>query len=168
MTTCSMPERHVISNTSPLLYLHQAGQLNLLAQLYKTVIIPPSVARELLVGESKGIDVPDTSRLSWIQIQPLADATLLPAIIDLGPGEAEVIALGLTYRNSLLILDDQLGRRIARLNKLTCTGTLGVLIKAKHEGYLSAVTPVLEALQKTNMWLDQTLIQAVLAEANEL
>lgn len=162
-----MPERIVICNTSPLLYLHQVGQLSLLPQLYGMAFIPPAVEKELLAGAKKGVNVPDTSQLPWLKVQPLSDSTLLPAIVDLGPGEAEVIALGLAHRNSLLILDDQLGRQIARLNKLTCTGTLGLLIKAKKQGYLSAVAPVLDALQKTNMWLDKALIRCVLTEADE-
>jgi|SRR6185312_5132745 len=33
-----MPDRLVISNTSPLLYLHQAGQLDLLKRLYGRVL----------------------------------------------------------------------------------------------------------------------------------
>ena len=162
-----MLERIVICNTSPLLYLHQVGQLNLLPQLYGDVVIPPAVEKELLVGAKKGIDVPDTSRLPWLKMRPLADSTLLPAIVDLGPGEAEVLALGLAHPNCLLILDDQLGRQIARLNNLTYTGTVGLLIKAKREGFLPAIAPVLDELQRTNIWLDKALIQLVLAEANE-
>jgi predicted nucleic acid-binding protein len=37
-----MPEA-VISNTSPLQYLYQVGQLPLLAHLYQQVTIPPAV-----------------------------------------------------------------------------------------------------------------------------
>ncbi|MBL7062612.1 MAG: hypothetical protein ISS49_00205 [Anaerolineae bacterium] len=36
-----MPERVTICNTSPLLYLHIVGQLELLPQLYGQVLIPP-------------------------------------------------------------------------------------------------------------------------------
>ncbi len=35
-----MRDREVISNTSPLLYLHQVGQLDLLHKLYGKVIVP--------------------------------------------------------------------------------------------------------------------------------
>ncbi|MCP4658431.1 MAG: DUF3368 domain-containing protein, partial [bacterium] len=155
-------------NTSPLLYLHQVGHLDLLHDLYGTVLSTPAVEKELLVGSAKGVNVPKISQLSWLTVQALKDPTLLPTITDLGPGEAEIIALGLQHRDALLILDDRLGRRIARLNGLAYTGTLGVLTRAKQAGHLASVSPVLDALRETNMWLDDAVIRMVLAEANEL
>lgn len=162
-----MPERLVISNTSPLLYLHQAGHLDLLRRLYGQIQIPPAVQDELQAGAERGVSVPDLEVLDWLQIRPLRDTTLLPAVIDLGAGEAEAIALALANPGSLLILDDSLGRRIARLNRVTYTGTLGLLVKAKNEGLLSSISPVIEALRKTTMYLTQELIQKVLKEADE-
>jgi|SRR6185369_3325367 len=163
-----MPERLVISNTSPLLYLHQVGHLELLPRLYGQVQIPSAVREELRAGAELGIAVPDISKLEWLQIQPVRDTTLLPVVIDLGAGEAEAIALALAHPGSLLILDDILGRRIARLSHLTYTGTLGVLVKAKQQGLLSSVSPVVEALRSTTMYLTQTLIEMVLREAGEI
>lgn len=42
-----MPERVVVCNTSPLLYLHQVGQLELLKSLYQRIKIPSAVREEL-------------------------------------------------------------------------------------------------------------------------
>lgn len=42
-----MPEGRVVCNTSPLLYLHQVNQLELLSLLYGQVLIPPAVRAEL-------------------------------------------------------------------------------------------------------------------------
>src|SRR5262245_60247987 len=131
----STPDRLVVSNTSPLLYLHQAGELDLMRKLYGRIRIPPAVRLELKAGAKQGVAVPDLSGLEWIEEQPLRDRSLLPAVVDLGAGEAEAIALALASPGSLLILDDQLGRRIARLSHLTMTGTLGVLVKAKQAGF---------------------------------
>ncbi|NJL28139.1 MAG: DUF3368 domain-containing protein [Thermoanaerobaculia bacterium] len=163
-----MPERAVISNTSPLLYLHQIRQLPLLTKLYQRILVPEAVVRELAAGAKRGVDVPDLTRVPWVEIHPVGEPALIPAIVDLGAGEAEVIALGLALRPSLLILDDQLGRRIATLLELTFTGTLGVLIKAKLAGHIEAVSPALEALAGTTMRLAPDLIETVLAEAGEL
>jgi predicted nucleic acid-binding protein len=164
----STPDRLVVSNTSPLLYLHQVGQLDLLRKLYGRIRIPSAVRLELEAGADQGVSVPDLEKLEWIEEQPLRDRSLLPAVVDLGAGEAEVIALGLASSGSLLILDDQLGRRIARLSRLTVTGTLGVLIKAKQAGHLQHVAPVIEALRETTMYLTPQLIGMVLIEAEEI
>ncbi len=141
-----MPETTVIVNTSPLLYLHQVGQLELLQKLYRKVTVPLAVTSELEVGTKQGIDVPKIDAIEWIQIHPVASAVLVPAVIDLGQGEAEVLALGLEIPNSLLIFDDKLARRIADLYHLKYTGTLGILVKAKQLGYLASVAPVIRQL----------------------
>lgn len=162
-----MPEGVVVCNTSPLLYLHQVQQIELLARLYGRVLIPPAVRDELKVGGTQGVSVPDLGRLPWLEIQPLRDSTLLPVVVDLGAGESEAIALALSHPGSLLILDDSLGRRIAHLNRLSYTGTLGVLVKAKQKGFLPSVAPILDALQQTSMWLSRDLVTWVLKEAGE-
>jgi predicted nucleic acid-binding protein len=162
-----MPELHTISNTSPLLYLHLTKQLDLLLQLYSTVYVPPAVKAELQAGAERGVDVPHVDALSWVQIMPLASATSIPIVMDLGRGEAEVIALGLEHPDSRLILDDALGRRIARLHKLQITGTVGVVVKAKQAGLLPAVAPILFALQEAGLWLSDALVTEVLRQAGE-
>jgi uncharacterized protein len=128
-----MLDRTVVSNTSPLVYLHQIQQIGLLQSLYGRAIIPLAVQDELRAGAEIGFDVPDLDKIPWIEAQPLADRTLIPAVVDLGLGEAEAIALALSSPGSLLILDDALGRRVAQAHRLTYTGTLGVLVKANPQ-----------------------------------
>jgi predicted nucleic acid-binding protein len=163
-----MPEREVISNTSPLLYLHQIGQLDLLLKIYGRVVIPPAVRRELRTGAERGFSTPDVDQIPWLGVRVLTDMTLLPMVIDLGPGEAEAIGLALASPRHLLILDDSLGRRIAHVRALTYTGTLGVLVRAKQEGHLAALKPAIEALQdRTSMRLRPDLIEWALRAAGE-
>ena len=164
----STPERIVVSNTSPLLYLYQVGHLDLLRELYGRIRIPSAVRMELQAGAKQGVAVPDASALEWIDEQVLTDRILLPAVVDLGPGEAEAIALALSFPDSLLILDDRLGRRIARLSGVTYTGTLGVLLKAQQVGLLPSVAPVIEQLRETTMHLTPELIEMVLKDAGEV
>ncbi len=77
-----MPETTVIVNTSPLLYLHQVGQLELLQKLYRKVTVPLAVTSELEVGTKQGIDVPKIDAIEWIQIHPVASAVLVPAVLN--------------------------------------------------------------------------------------
>jgi uncharacterized protein len=157
----------VISNTSPLLYLHQIGCLSILQVLYTQVIVPQAVQSELLVGQQQGVDVPEISHCAWLQLRSVATVASMPNVIDLGPGEAEVIGLGIENPGSLLILDDQLGRQIARFHRLTFTGTLGVLIKAKQLGHITTMRPLIEQLQRSGMWLSKSVIADVLRLAGE-
>lgn len=69
-----------------------------------------------------------------------------------------VIALDLSIPDSLLVLDDQLGRRVTDLCELRYTGTLGVLIKAKQAGYLNSIAAAIAQLQIKGMWLSEVII----------
>ena len=163
-----MPDPSVIANTSPLFYLHQVGCLGILPALYGAVIVPPAVLNELDVGKAQGVDVPEVARIEWIHVRPVASAALVPAVTDLGRGEAEVIALGLEIPGSLLILDDQLARRLADLHALQYTGTLGVLVKAKRAGCISSVAAVVTALREKGMWLTSSVVEDVLRLSGEV
>jgi predicted nucleic acid-binding protein len=162
-----MPSRPVIVNTSPLFYLHRIKRLELLQQLYGTVMVPEAVRSELAAGQQKKIPVPNLQELAWIEVKSVRSPLLIPAVVDLGPGETEVLALGLEHPRSLLIIDDRVARRLASLNKLTVTGTLGVVIKAKQRGLLQDVGQVLRELQANGLWLSEELIKAALAVARE-
>jgi predicted nucleic acid-binding protein len=162
------PNLLTIVNTSPLLYLHQIGQIDLFLKLYNQITVPIAVQQELEVGKAQGIDVPDLATFDWIKIASVTVETLIPNVIDLGCGEAEVIAIGLEHPGSLLILDDQLGRRIALLYNQRYTGTMGMLIKAKQLGHLTNISTLIQQLQDRGMWLTESLIQNVLQLAGEL
>ena len=162
-----MPELLTISNTSPLLYLHFINKLSLLKTLYDEVVIPAAVASELATGADQGINVPDPNQISWLRIVSVQSSELIPIVTDLGPGEAEVIGLALENLGSRVILDDQLGRRVARLNNISVTGTVGVILKAKQMGYLSNVEPIIRALRRAGLWLDDKLVDMVLKRAGE-
>jgi len=125
------------------------------------------VQQELLAGLAQGLNIPMIEQLDWLNIVS-ANAVFLPNVTDLGLWEAEVIALGIENPGSLLILDDALGRRIAHLYQLTYTGTLGILIRAKDQGHLANVLPVIQLLQERGMWLTQPVIETVLRLAGEL
>ena len=157
----------VICNTSPLQYLHQRSLLHLLPALAGRITVPPAVAEEVLAGRSRGLDLPDISRLDWVTIRPPASPKVLRLATDLGPGEAEVLALALETTESMVVLDDALARRAAMMLGIRLTGTLGVLLEAKRGGLLRVVTPFLDQLQGLRFRLSPHTRAAVLKLAGE-
>lgn len=89
----------------------------------------------------------------------------LSSVLD--PGEATSIALAAEHDNSLLIIDEVKGRKVAREMGVQITGTLGVLIAAKEKEYIKAVKPIIKKMGRTNFRVSEALLQKVLEKANE-
>ena len=160
-----MPD--LICNTSPIQYLHQLGLLDLLRQLGDSVTVPIAVVRELHEGRQVGVSLSDVAGIPWISVAGSANATVLPLVTDLGPGEAEVLALGLERRTTVLVLDDALARRTAHRLQLRHTGTLGLLLDAKRAGHIPSVAPLLGGLQELGFRVASSTRSAILALAGE-
>ena len=160
-----MPE--LICNTSPIQYLHQLGLLDLLRRLGDRVVVPATVVRELNDGRQVGVSLPNVTEIPWISIIRSANAPALPLVTDLGPGESEVLALGLERRDAVLILDDALARRMARVLQLRHTGTLGLLLDAKQAGYIPSVASPLDRLQELGFRIAGNTRSMILALAGE-
>lgn len=161
-----MPEV-VISNTSPIFYLHRLRLLDLLQELYQKIVVPKAVVVELEIGRRQGEDVPEIDNYKWIETRVVRSSQILGLSTDFGSGETEVLALALEESNSLVIIDEKLARQIARLRSLRVTGTAGVLLKAKQEGYISAVKPLLDQLQEIHFHLSDNVRTLILSKAGE-
>ncbi|NEP77442.1 MAG: DUF3368 domain-containing protein [Okeania sp. SIO3C4] len=82
-------------------------------------------------------------------------------------GEASVIQLALNQSISTVCIDESVGRIVARLNNLSVTGSIGILLRAKKEGYLLSVKPAIENMLNHNIRLSNTVIDIALKEAGE-
>lgn len=85
----------------------------------------------------------------------------------LDTGEASALALALSLPTSLLIIDDAKGRKIAQQLGLRITGTVGVLLKAKAQGIVPAVKPLLNSMQALHFHLSHELVNTILRQAGE-
>jgi predicted nucleic acid-binding protein len=164
-----MPEsrRIVVVNATPLIALTLIDRLDLLQALYGQVTIPGAVQGEVLAGGREGRAAVDVSRLPWVRVVRLQDATLADLLVDLDRGEAEVLALALEMRADLVILDERLARRHAQRLGLLLTGTLGVLLGAKQRGLISQVAPLLDQLRQSGIWLNEAVVSEALRLAEE-
>jgi uncharacterized protein len=161
-----MPE-YVISNTSSLFYLHRLGQLDLLQKLYTRLLVPEAVVDELQAGRDQAEDVPAVTGYDSIEVRAVRMPAVVTLISDLGAGEAQVLALALEVPGSLVLLDDRLARAVARVRNIRLTGTAGVLLKAKQEGHISAVAPLLDRLLQLDFRLSNAVKASILKLAHE-
>jgi predicted nucleic acid-binding protein len=157
----------VIVNTSPLQYLHQAGQLDLLPKLFKKVVVTESVAAELAAGRDVGVSLPDPNNLAWVDVS--SPAKLMDGLLSLGlgAGESSVLSLALENPGSWVVLDDRLARQVAIHLNIPLLGTAGILLRAKNAGHLEAVHPVLKQLVSLGFRLRPETVRNILDLAAE-
>lgn len=150
----------VIADASPLIALHQIGQLPLVEPLFGQILIPSAVAREIS---------PSLPTLpSWIMVQAVRQpigAEILRA--SLGGGESETLALGLEIKADLIIVDERPARRLALALDLRVVGTAGILLAAKRARLIPAVRPLLDALIERGFRISTALRDRVLTDASE-
>jgi len=161
------PVSPVLSNTSPLYYLNLIGLLDILPQIYGQIITTPEVVEELVAGRQNGLQTPDVTDLDWLDLETMPWPRFLGLVPDLGKGETSLLALALTFEDPLVILDDQLARRVARRQQMRITGTLGVLAKAKQCGFVARLAPALDELVRSGFYARPELVQQVLRSVGE-
>jgi len=159
-----MPE--VFVNTTPLQYLHRLGRLEWLRNFYGRVVVPAAVATELDEGLRLGAKVPDVRTIPWVEVRDVPEAAeVFPNFIH--RGEAGVIALARLSGDALILMDDGLARPHARGLGLRITGTLGVILRAKREGLIPAVEPLLRQLQDEGFQVAPATLAEVMRLAEE-
>jgi predicted nucleic acid-binding protein len=160
-----MPD--AISNTSPLLYLHRAGILDWLCEIFERIWVPSAVVREIDTGGVGGHDVPKLRECRWLTVTDPAWTPSSWLALDLGPGELAAMALALENPARVLLLDDHLARRTARAAGLQVWGTLRVLLAGKAQGLAGQIAPIVDRLSAEGMWISADLRARVLALAGE-
>ncbi len=158
----------IVINTSPLLALIAGlGDLAILDQLYQTVFVTHEVAQEILRGGKLGFGVPEFEQAKSLERldQPLQ---IMPSLLNsLDLGEASVIQLALNLGLSTVCIDEAIGCRIARLNSLKVTGSIGILLRAKQEGYDFSMQGVITRMLNQGICVSSSVIQTDLKESGE-
>lgn len=158
-----------VINSSPAIHLHAALPNGLadLPALIGGIVVPFEVGQELAAGSSKD--------RTWRDLQAMSGFVLHRQAVRLHPllrtqidaGEASVIQTALDEGHGTVILDDLKARRLASTLGLAVTGTLGLLIQAKHAGRLSSVRGAIAILQQRGMWLSPALVSKAISLAGE-
>ena len=147
----------IISDTSCFIILTKIGELHLLQKLYSKITTTVEIATEF------GEPLPE-----WVEIVSVkAKDTQRLLEMQIDKGESSAIALALENSDSLLILDDIKARKIATQLGLSITGTLGIIIKAKLEGIIPSIIPILRKIKQTDFRLSNEVEIQILKEAME-
>jgi len=145
----------VVSDSTCLIGLERVGKLEILPALFDSVMIPPEVDREF------GI------KFEWLKVKNLRNNFLVVALqMVVDAGEAEAIALA-SEKNCLLISDDKQARAAAKRLGVSVIGTAGILIRAKQNGVISEIKPILDNLELNDFFISRALREEVLKIVGE-
>jgi predicted nucleic acid-binding protein len=84
---------------------------------------------------------------------------------SLDKGEASVVQAALDQGIGRVCIDEKVGRRIARLNGLSVTGSIGILAKARQHGFVLEVDATLARLRGHGIWIGRDVEQFFRNEA---
>ena len=163
-----MAERLVAADASPLIGLAAAGAFDLLRRLFGRVTVTDKVRDEVLAGGSRpgARELTEAIESGWIEVAE--NPAVSDQFTDLGAGEASTLALAIETRGRCLVLmDEPLGRAHARAHGVAVTGLAGVLLAAKHAGFISSVSPFFERLEASTFRLSEEVIRTTLEQAGE-
>jgi len=153
----SLMHKTIISDTSCFIILSKIGELELLRKLFGHIVTTSEIAEEF--GES----LPN-----WVLIENVVEKYRQRVLeLQIDKGESSAIALAMETENCTLILDDYKARKLASNLGLSFTGTVGVIIKAKLNGYIPSIKPSLEKIRTTNFRISSELELQALKEAGE-
>jgi len=151
---------NVVSNTSPIIFLSKIKVLDLLPQCFEQIFIPQAVAKELL-----DLSLPTYIECSDISI---AGANFVSGALDsswsLHAGELETMVLAQELEADYVIMDDRLARRKAQSKGLKIIGTIGVLLLAHQQQFISTsqIEDYLTALTQTHkMYISPKILNEV-------
>ena len=153
--------RLVVADTSPIFYLLSIGHIEILAQLFGKVFVPDAVHEELCHPAAPALVREWVADLPvWVevkQVETTDDAALQP----LGSGERAAIALAVSLRADLILIDERRGTAVALGKGLEATGTLGVLrLGAKRR--LVDLADCFGRLKRTNFRYRQEIMDELL------
>ncbi len=163
-----MPDKIVI-NTGPLISIVAATEsLDVLNKLYQEVYVPFEVCYEITNSSSHIFAQNEFNEATFLTKidTPIEISPILSNSLDIG--EAAVIQLALNKKIKTVCIDEKVGRRVARLNNLLLTGSIGIIIKAKKFGYLKSAREAITCMQNKGIYLSKSIVDFALKEANEL
>ncbi len=158
----------VVSDTTPLSELAKAGLLNLLPDIYGSIIIPEEVLEEVTSGVHPAVMLVQSA--NWIEVRSVREPQKVFALtraFGLGLGECAAMVLAEELGAGRILIDDLDARKVAKSRKLPVTGTVGTLLVAKQRGLIPNVKEALDALIAGGKRIGPKLYQQALTLAGE-
>ena len=157
----------IVSDTTPLMTLLKCDHLDLLKKMYGSVLIPSAVYKELTDNPLYEQEAQIIKNCDFLEIKEITNKARVQTLLNstgLDLGETEAIVLAETTNADLLLMDEVMGRMIAKEMGFTIAGAIGILIAAKTEGLLSSdeITTTVSKLRSSGQNIGEPLLRKLL------
>ncbi len=153
----------LVADSSALITLAIVDQLHILKSLFEKIYIPKAVCDEITVKY----------KTEAIRLQNFCDGKVKVVNqnfvfpVSLGSGETEAMTLYKELHADFLLCDDKKARKYAESFSIHTVGSLGILLKAKEKGLIDTISPLLDILRKSDIFINEKLYKTVLKLAKE-
>jgi len=151
----------VVSDASPLNVLIRLGHADILAAIFKAVVIPPSVEQEMSRSTTP-LEVRQwvAHPPPWLSVQ--SPANPVSPSERRHRGEVDAIRLALELKADAILLDEEKPRVEAAKSGLRVIGTVGILEQAADLGLITDLKAVHDKLRGTDFYIRDAILNASL------
>lgn len=131
----------IVSDTTPIITLSKIKRLDLLQKLFENIMIPRAVYDELTSNsqfQEEAKVIVDAEYIKVVEVKDSKAVELLQRATGLDLGESEAIIYTDNYKAGLLLIDEIKGRKVAKQMGISVMGTIGILMAAYDEKFISS------------------------------
>lgn len=167
----------VISDSSPIIALAKVKLFYLLRSIFKVVIIPSNVYREIVKKGKRrpgAKEAQQAKQQKWLQVKKVTDVKAVEKlkIKNMTLADAESIVLAQEIRADFLLIDEGIAKELAikvlSKTKTVVTGVGGFLFLAKSEGHVNQIKPIITKMREQGVWISDKAFEEILNLAGEL
>lgn len=159
----------IVADAGPLIVFGRTCGIKLIRSVVSEILVPPAVLAECSADTEKPgaraiLSAVDSGLLTRLNAVDFTDTSREILLLD--PGEQEAIAAA-KFHGCPVLLDEVVGRAVARKSGIPVTGSLGVLLVAKERGMVEKIEPIVAEWRAANYYLGEKLVDAFLKRAGE-
>ena len=156
----------VVINASPLITLFRSGQADILPRMFKRIVVPQAVWREVVSDAWDDAAARELRQQTWPVLEDVESSPRVAAWA-LGAGETAVLSYALANQPLRAVIDDMDARRCAQTLGIPMFGTGGLLVLAKRRGLLASVGDGMAKLRDAGLWMSDDIARILQAQAGE-
>ena len=161
----------VVSDTTPLITLMKAQQLQLLQVLFGEVHVPTAVYQELTSNQAFQDEnelIRSSAFIKQVSVRDQHAVALVSRATGLDKGESEAIIYADEHHADILLMDEAAGRKVAKNMGLNITGSIGILVEAYKREVLSReeVKAAINDIRLSNRHISRQLLDYALNMMN--